>query len=122
MADVHKPNGMSDRGSGWPKDENHGPTVKRVREGEHYPAGLRPQGVRPGDPYPTEPPADGQDEPAEEGRCNFELIIRGSCVDTPQSREAIRRAVERALASDRDSSSILVQEAKVELGAVVMRS
>jgi len=95
-----------------PSSQDRYPGMQRVRAGDQYPAGLNFQPV---------PPQDGADEPAPKGRCNFELIIRGSCIDDPKAREAIRKAVERALDPEK-SASIKVQEAKVDLGAVVMKS
>lgn len=103
--------------------------LRNVRAGDAYPAGLKELDLQ-----PVAPPQDGTPEPAGEGRCNFVLEIRGTCLDTPGARQAVRKAVELALGAVELASgdmpgfapgslpSYRVAEATVEVGAVVMRS
>jgi hypothetical protein len=58
--------------------------IRKVQPGDSYPAGLNFEPV----------PAGGG---APEGRCNFELVVCGTCLDTPGARQAVTKAVELAL-------------------------
>lgn len=97
-----------------PSSQDRYPGMQRVRAGDHYPAGLKFQSAE-GYQYGSDGPPQAAEPPAA-GRCDFELIVRGSCLDDPKAREAIRKAVGRAM------ESFLAQEAQVQVGAVVMKS